>query len=99
MFGNDYLSYLQANADAADRGDKNVRHKAQGVEWTVPTAPYRVYCLSELSRHFQALGPDDQQQVRVLIGRGADILAEEPTPIGGPETFRGGGKPVTRLWT
>lgn len=99
MFGNDYLTYLQANAAAADQGDKNVRHKAQGVEWIVPTAPYRVYCLSELRRHFQALGSDDQQQIRAMIGRGADVLAEEPTPIGGPETFGGVGKPVTRLWT
>lgn len=99
MFGNDYLTYLQANAAAADRGDKIVRHRAQGVEWNVPTAPYRAYCLSELSRHFQALGAEDQQKIRALIGRGADVLAEEPTPIGGPETFVGGGKPVTRLWT
>ncbi|WOF72973.1 glutathione S-transferase family protein [Parvibaculaceae bacterium PLY_AMNH_Bact1] len=99
MFGTDYLSYLQANADAADRGDKNVCHNAQGVDWSLPTAPYRVHCLSELSRHFQALDPDGQEQIRALIGRGADVLEEEPTPIGGPETFVGGGKPVTRLWT
>lgn len=99
MVGNDYLSYLQANADAAERGDKNVRHEAQGVEWSLPTAPYRVYCLSELRRQFQVLGPDDQGQVRTLIGQGADLLAEQPRPIDGPETFAGGAKPVTRLWT
>ncbi len=99
MFGNDYLSYLQANADAADRGNKNVRHKAQGVEWSVPTAPYRVYCLSELARNFQALEPGDQDQIRKLIGRGADILAEQPRSMGGPDSYSGVQKPVTRLWT
>lgn len=99
MMGNDYLPYLEANSDAAARGDKIVRHYAQGVQWSVPTAPYRVYCLSELSRGFQALKEVDQQQVRGLIGRGADILDEPPAPIGGPGSFVGGKKLATRLWT
>ena len=99
MMGNDYLPYLQANSDAAERGAKDVQHKAQGVEWSVPTAPYRVYCLSELSSKFQALKDEDQQKIRGLIGRGADILDDPPVSIGGPGSFVGGKKLATRLWT
>ncbi len=99
MIGSDYFPYLQANADAADRGDKMVQHKAQGTDWSVPTAPYRVYCLSELRREFRALEEDNRQMVRDLIGTRASLLDAPPTDAGSPDTFVGGKKLVTRLWT
>jgi len=99
MITDDYLPYLQANVDAAECGDKIVRHKAQGVEWSVPTAPYRVYCLSELSREYQSLNEKEQQQVGELIGRGTAMFDDPPAPINGPGSFVGGEKLATRLWT
>ncbi len=99
VFEKEYLPYLIANAEAADRGDSMVRYKAEGVAWSLPTAPYRVHCLNELSRAFQALSPDDQAKARVLIGGSADTLAQSPRSIDGPQVSAGSGKLATRLWT
>ncbi len=66
MVGDSYLPYLVANAAAVDSGDTFVHHHAQGVDWRVPTAPYRAECLDALRRRFARL---DAQARRVVSAR------------------------------
>ncbi len=99
VFEKEYLPYLVANAEAADRRDSVVRYEAESTAWSLPTAPYRVHCLNELCRAFQALGPDDQEQIRALIGGDIDTLTQSLRSIDSPEVSKGTGKLATRLWT
>ncbi len=99
IFEKEYLPYLVANAEAADRGDGMVRYQAEGVAWSLPTAPYRVHCLNELCRAYQTLSSDDQERARALIGSGADTLAQSLRSIDSPQGSAGAGKLATRLWT
>ena len=94
----DYLPYLQANAHAVDGGQKQVRHRAQGVDWSVPAAPYRVFCLSELRRHFQQLGSEEKAQVGKLIGKGVSLLEGDLSDVGNPASHTDRQRPTDRLW-
>jgi len=58
MIANDYLPYLEANARAVAEGASDVSHRAQGVAWEIPTAPYRAQCFNELERRYGELDTD-----------------------------------------
>jgi len=67
MVSNDYLPYLEANALAVTTGAKMVRYRSQGVDWNVPTTPYRAQCLNELKERFAALDSDAVNRVTDLL--------------------------------
>jgi glutathione S-transferase len=69
-----YLPYLDANEEAFARAASNVSYQAQGVGWTEPTKPYRVWCLARLREQFAALGDDDRARVEGAFHR-ANSLA------------------------
>jgi glutathione S-transferase len=60
-----YLPYLAANA----AGRKRVSYEAQGVRWSEPVKPYRVWCLGELRRELSLLDSDQNGAVRRALQR------------------------------
>jgi glutathione S-transferase len=75
LAANDYLPYLEANARAFEAGEKDTKHRAQGVAWSVPTAPYRVECFNVLKKSFGSLNEADKSQVADhLPAQGMDLL-------------------------
>jgi glutathione S-transferase len=79
MAANDYLPYLEANAQAVATGAKNVRYDAQGVAWEIPSAPYRAECFNELKRRFAALDRDAAIRVAGALPAGGIELLRGPT--------------------
>ena len=79
MAANDYLPYLEANSRAVEARAKTVRYRAQGVEWQIPSAPYRAECLNQLKQRFAALGPDAAKRVAELLPSGGIELLRAPT--------------------
>lgn len=78
----DYLPYLQANAQAVAAGAGTVRHRAQGVDWQIPSAPYRVECFNHLKRRFAALDADAAGFVASrLAPQGIELLRGPLTPL------------------
>lgn len=67
MVSNDYLPYLEANAQAVTSGAKMVRYRSQAVDWEIPTAPYRAQCLNELKQRFTALDSDGASRVASFL--------------------------------
>lgn len=67
----EYLPYLIANQEAFQSDEGSTRYHLHGLEWKVKTAPYRVYCLSQLQQRYQALTPDDQHRVATYLGEDA----------------------------
>jgi glutathione S-transferase len=66
--GDAYLPYLNANARAWSR--RAPRHDAeiQGVRYRdLPVSQYRVWCLEELRRHFEALPEGPRGEARALL--------------------------------
>lgn len=54
--GSAYLPYLCANAQAWEAGQSRFDVTIEGVTYkNIRTAPYRVWCLAELRRHFNSL--------------------------------------------
>ena len=78
MCANDYLPYLEANSRAVAAGEKNVRYRAQGVDWEIPSAPYRADCLNKLKRRFAALTPEAERDVRMVLPEAGITLLEAP---------------------
>ena len=75
IISKDYLPYLDANSQAVAAGADNVRYRAQGVGWEIPTAPYRADCLNALKRRFAALDEDATREVAdVLPSAGIELL-------------------------
>ncbi len=99
MAGRGYLPYLQANAAAAQRGDRQVSYDVGGVTWRVPVSPYRAACLDALKHGYQALAEVDRGNVSTRLGAAASILAD---PNGGRELTAApkveGTRPLDRLW-
>ncbi|WOR16393.1 glutathione S-transferase family protein [Hyphomonas sp. FCG-A18] len=98
MAGNDYLPYLQANAAAYANSEKQVQYRQGGVEWSVPTSPYRVYCLNQLKTAYTELKTEARKTISRRIGTsGEAILMGERIPLfqNAPTTA---GKPTDRLW-
>ena len=68
LIARDYVPYLDANAKAHERGEKNVSYEAGGVTFTEPTKPYRVHCLDALGRELGALDARASDTVRRTLG-------------------------------
>ena len=82
MASEDYLPYLEANAEAVSRGERQVRYRAQGVDWQIPTAPYRAQCLNDLRSRFAELDGRNQGIVRELLsGKAIDLLRAPATRV------------------
>jgi glutathione S-transferase len=101
-----YLPYLQATAAAVAAGKKRVSCRVQGVAWSEPAKPYRVWCLAELQRRYAELRAAERSEVAGLLGdpAAAAILAAPPVaheaPIVGRLPLRGEAqrKPVDSWW-
>jgi len=78
LAANDYLPYLEANAAAFVAGRTNTVHTAQGVEWTVPTAPYRVQCFNALKEKFGELDVTAKAQIANLLDGPSIALLNGP---------------------
>lgn len=82
MAASDYLPYLEANSQAVATGERNVRYRAQGIDWRVPTAPYRAECFNALKRRFAALDREAARRVAALLpARGIGLLGGSPVPV------------------
>lgn len=78
MISDDYLPYLKANAEAIARGAKDVRYTAQGVNWNIPVAPYRIRCLNDLTQKYRSLDNDVQAKVAEHLSEKAIAILNEP---------------------
>ena len=66
--GSAYLPYLCANAEAWKAGRSHFDVNIEGAPYRrIRTAPYRVWCLEELRRHFDELSEPHQREVRVRL--------------------------------
>ena len=81
MISDDYLPYLAENAEAVARGDARVGYVAQGVNWEIPTAPYRAACLNELKSKFSKLPQEAQSKVAQLLSAKAVGILSAPIII------------------
>jgi deazaflavin-dependent oxidoreductase (nitroreductase family) len=81
MAANDYLPYLEANSLAVASGAEEVRYRAQGVDWQIPSAPYRAECFNELKRRFAALDRDAGREVASVLPKGGVALLEGPVTV------------------
>jgi glutathione S-transferase len=81
-----HLVQLAENAEAFRKDVGRFDMKVQGCPYReLPVSRYRVWCLEELRRHFDALSGDQQGQLRALLAYpGAEILwtTEGPAPSG-----------------
>jgi deazaflavin-dependent oxidoreductase (nitroreductase family) len=76
MVASDYLPYLEANSLAVTAGAQEVSYRAQGVDWRIPSAPYRAQCFDVLRRRFAGLDRDAKEHVAaVLPRRGIQLLS------------------------
>jgi hypothetical protein len=89
----DYLPYLAANAEAVARGEQQVRYHAQGVDWEIPSAPYRAQCLNDLKQKFTELSDDVQAAVADRLTPAALALLRAPAT----EVKQAAGR-LGRLW-
>ena len=78
MISNDYLPYMQANADAVVRGDSEVKYRAQGENWTIPVAPYRARCLNDLKAGYLELDDLAQEKLAALLSESAVAILKAP---------------------
>jgi deazaflavin-dependent oxidoreductase (nitroreductase family) len=82
MISEDYLPYLAANAQAVASDVRDVRYRAQGVDWQIPAAPYRAECLNALKRRFAALDAEAAETIAGLLSeRGIGVLRQPIHPI------------------
>lgn len=102
----EYLPYLEENQKAFQSGAETTKYKQHGVDWEEHTAPYRVYCLSQLQQRYQALSEDDQKKASDFMGaRAIEILSQ---PINCPPHMqnvtarepakKGNDRPLGRHW-
>lgn len=63
-----YLPYLLANESAVLAHEPQVSYQVQGVAWTEPTKPYRLWCLDQLRRNYQGLDDDARAEVANALG-------------------------------
>jgi len=96
MVANDYLPYLEANAQAVSAQGNEVRYESQGVEWNIPPAPYRVECLNALKRRFAALDPEAADRVAKHLPAHSIELLKKPATTLANESNRQGLR--GRLW-
>ena len=89
-----YLPYLEANAAAYARGEKNVRYRVQDTEFVEPTKPYRVWCRDRLQRELTGLSTAARAQVERALGA-SDAIARLATPSPRPAENVSEALPVT----
>lgn len=86
----DYLPYLCANADAFDAGKKRFDFKGRAHNFPrTKTTDYRVWCLQQLQREFQALGLEHQQRVLGLFTDAGESPETIETMLSRPEVDSG----------
>ena len=96
LASDEYLPYLAANAEAVATGAPTVRYRARGVDWEIPTAPYRASCLNALKVRFAALDEGAKTVVGARLSPEAVALLESPAaPVPSPAEAK---RPVGRLW-
>lgn len=59
-----YLTFLRANADALNAGEKEFEVELQGLLWKQNTFPYQVKCLKQLHLTWEGLSQDDKDFVQ-----------------------------------
>ncbi len=96
MAGGHYLPYLAANAAAFVSGDKAVAYTVDDVAWRIPLAPYRVRCLADLQRGYQALDAAHQARVSDFLGPGVRHL--QGPQVTAPDAPVSNRKPLNRQW-
>ncbi len=65
-----YLPFLCANAEALRDGRRRFDATVQGTTYVrLPTSRYRVWCLEQLRRHYEALPAPARASVRALLER------------------------------
>ena len=76
-----YLPYLLANQEAVIAEQEQVSYDALDVSWTEPAKPFRLWCLDQLRRSYQALDAGSRGRVADALGNsGAEnILSQAPT--------------------
>jgi glutathione S-transferase len=102
----EYLPYLEANQKAFLSGTESTKYKMGGLDWEVPTAPYRVYCLTQLQQRYQSLTQQEQQQCRGFLGDKAIEILSRPVEcpsemlnVSASSPFNTNpDEPVGRLW-
>lgn len=100
-----YLPYLDANAAAYSKGEKDVRYTVRGTTFTEPVKPYRVWCRDRLQRRLAALDDAARAEVARVLGAEAagGLATPSPRPAENvidalPLTPRPGAKPVDSWW-
>jgi len=100
-----YLPYLDANASAYARGEKQVRYEVQGVAFVEPVKPYRVWCRDRLRGRLVELDDAARRQVRSVLSDEAiaRLSARSPKPVENifaslPLTERRSTKAVDSWW-
>lgn len=100
-----HLPAMKAHADAVAAGAPVARFRDFGAEFTVPSSPYRAWCLNELRRAFQALEAGPREAISALLADedATAILAEPPSsgsfvPPTLPITAPPSGKTLDRNW-
>jgi glutathione S-transferase len=106
MLASQYVPYLFANREAFYAGKDLTRYTVDGLDWEVVTAPYRVYCLSQLQKQYQGLSAADRDRAVEFLGApiGSFLDGEIRCPeemqevtATNPGTMYSG-KAVSRLW-
>ena len=68
QIGETHLAALNANADATIAGQKTHNVVLQGTQYEkLPSSHYRVWCLTELHRHFANLIGEDKAHVEAIL--------------------------------
>ncbi len=100
-----YLPYLAANELAYAKGEQQVRYRVQGVDWSEPVKPYRVWCLDRLRRRRAGLDATARARVDATIGvdmlgpLGREAASEVPSYVGDlPLSGEITQKPVDSWW-
>ena len=74
----EYLPYLVENQKAFQSSTSTTKYKLNNLDWEVATAPYRVYCLTQLQQRYQALSEEDRQKAAGFLGEGAIGILSQP---------------------
>ena len=74
--GRTHLPALNANAEAVKAGQNRHAMQLEGVAYhNLPSSAYRLWCLSELHRHYHALPTQDRQTVDAILEKTGALSA------------------------
>ncbi|MFK8048790.1 MAG: glutathione S-transferase N-terminal domain-containing protein [Halioglobus sp.] len=74
----EYLPYLLENQLAFQSAAKTTKYQLNGLDWEVSTAPYRVYCLTQLQQRYQGLSDEAQKKAADFLGESATEILGRP---------------------